>query len=208
MEVPQLDLRTEQELRVTAKGDHVCMTTSDHEADLRTTDLALAIRLADGHVDTALIVGGDACGRTDEEWPAVCSSEDEDSDSGDTAAPAPEIESPFEGTAALSRSPDRRWLLVELRSALGDVLHRQLVLHDTRTKETYPLPRDGKGEWPAPMTSVPPRTESEEEDLIPGLPEVGGAEAIAWVGEHHLVVGRTLFVAGERIVELRGDVAQ
>lgn len=205
MEVPRLELQTEQELRVTPKGDHVCMTASDHEADLRTTDLAIAIRLADGHVDTALIAGGDTCERADEEWPAVCSSDDDDTDA---AEPEPEIESPFEGTMALSRSPDRRWLLVELRGVLGDVYHRQLVLYDTRTKKTYPLPRDGKGEWPTAMKSVPPRTGSEEEELIPDLPEVGGAEAIAWVGDHHLVIGRTLFVAGERIVELPGDAAQ
>lgn len=205
MEVPQLDLQTEQELRVTPKGDHVCMTASDHEADLRTIDLAIAIRLADGHVDTALIVGGDTCERADEEWPAVCSSDDDDTDA---AEPEPEIASPFEGTTALSRSPDRRWLLVELRAVLGDVYHRQLVLYDTRTKQTYPLPRSGKGEWPAAMKSVPPLTEGNGEEMIPDLPEVGGAEAIAWVGDHHLVIGRTLFVAGEKIVELPGDVAQ
>lgn len=44
--------------------------------------------------------------------------------------------------------------------------------------------------------------------MIPNLPEAGGAETIAWVGDHHLVTGRTLFVAGERIVELPGDAAQ
>ena len=179
------------------------MTASDHEADLRTTDLAIAIRLADGHVDTALVGGGDTCERADEEWPAVCSSDDDDTD-----ATEPEIESPFEGTMVESRSPDGHWLLVELRSALGDVLHRQLVLHDTRTKATYPLPRDGKPEWPAPMKTVPPRSEGDEEEMIPELPEVGGSEAITWVGDHHLVMGRTLFVAGERIVELPGDAAQ
>ena len=34
-----------------------------------------------------------------------------------------------------------------------------------------------------------------------------GAAALTWVGERHLVIERTLFIAGERVVVLPGDVA-
>jgi hypothetical protein len=199
-EVPVLDLTNEEELRVTPKGDTVCMTASDYSADLRTIDLELAIGLADGKVDAAFVFGGDQCDREHEERPEVCESPDDEG-----SPEAPEIESPFSNTYVESRSPDGHWLLVELASALGDVLHRQLVLYDARTKKSYPLPRNGKGEWPEPMAKVP--AIRGEDVTIPGLPEVGGEEAIVWVGEHHLVIGRTLFVAGERVVELPGDVA-
>ena len=184
------------------------MTASDHEADLRTIDLELAIRLADGHVESAFVIAGDECERKDEPPPKACSYQESQAAGDEDVDVVPEeIPSPFENTRVESRSPDGRWLLIELRSVLGDVLHRQLVLHDTNTKKTHPLPRDGKGEWPAPMAKVPATGETETEQMIPGLPEVGGGEAIAWVGPHHLVIGRTLFVAGERVVELPGDVA-
>ncbi len=67
----------------------------------------------------------------------------DDDDTGHELAAEPEIVSPFANTLVDSRSPDRQWLLVELRAVLGDVLHRQLVLYDTRSKKTYPLPPRG-----------------------------------------------------------------
>ena len=39
------------------------------------------------------------------------------------------------------------------------------------------------------------------------LPEIEGGSIITWVHDHHLVMRQTLFIAGERIVPLNGDLA-
>ncbi|MCX4239701.1 hypothetical protein [Paraliomyxa miuraensis] len=210
--VPELDLTIEEELRVTADGKHVCMLATDHEADLRSNVVSMSIGLSTGKVERVLVFGGEECKRRTVDDPKPCrtptseDTEDEEDDASDLEASEPEeIESPFPMTRVHSRSPDERWLLIELASALGDVLHLQFGLYDTRTRKLYSLPRNGKVAWPKP-TAVP--SPLGEDETIPDWPDVGGGETIAWAGPHHLVLGRTLFVAGERIVELPGDIVR
>jgi hypothetical protein len=89
---------------------------------------------------------------------------------------------------------------VLVHEQLGDVLHLHFALHEVATKRNYPLPREGRTTWPDPIaiSKSAPTT---------GLDDVGGSEAIVWIGDHHLVVGETLFIAGEAIVALPGTPA-
>ncbi|MBL9107327.1 MAG: hypothetical protein JNL82_40935 [Myxococcales bacterium] len=194
--VPELSLTNEDEFFVDARGEVACVVLADHEADLRSVWRDMAIKVADGKVVARVFGGGEVCGRSDEEGPKECAGR----------PGRPEVESPYESHAVHSRSPDGKWLLIDVASELGDVLHQQFLLHEVASKQLYPLPRGEGSAWPKPSKLDLGKIGGE--GLVPGLDDVGGSEAIEWIGPHHLVVGRTLFIAGERIVELPGDVAR
>jgi len=194
---PMMSLTNEDELWIDRTGAHACIVYADHEADLRTATRYMSVRFADAHIDARVSGHSEVCPLPDQDLPPACSS-------GRT--PQEKVESPFPKREVESRSPSKRWLLVQAASELGDVLHRQFVLYDVDTKAIYPLPRDKPGAWPKAMKLD--LRKGEGDTLIEGLEDVGGSEAITWIGDHHLVIGRTLFVAGETIVELPGDVAQ
>lgn len=201
LEPPELSLTNESELWITTKGEHACIVLADHEADLRDTDRTISVRLSNGDLDESVFGGTEVCGRDDEKRPPECEER-----------PVPEtgeLASPFgdDGELAVeSRSPDERWLLVLVRSELHDILHNEYVLYDVETKRSYPLPRTGNAKWPKPI-DVAKLSAKHAGKWIDALDDVSGAEAVTWIGPHHLVVGRTLFVAGEAIVDLPGDVA-
>lgn len=193
---PTLSLTVEDEFYIEAKGEYACVVFADHEADLRENWRDMAVRLSDGRVVEGVYGGEEVCGRTNEEGPKQCAGR----------PVRPEVESPYDNHGVHSRSPDGKWLLVDVASELGDVLHQQFVLHEVATRKLYPLPRDGAKTWPEP--SRLDLAKIGDEGLVEGLGDVGGGETIEWIGDHHLVVGRTLFIAGERIVELPGDAAR
>jgi len=201
VELPVLSLTNESELWTTANGAHVCIVLADEPADLRDNELAISVRLSDGKLVARASGGNEVCGHEDEERPQEC-------DSPPPGEGEP-IASPFGETGdeqVDSGSPDGRWLLVLARSELHDVLHNAYVLYDTTTKLSYPLPRSGSAKWPNPI-DLAKLSAAKPGAWIDALDDVEGSETVTWIGPHHLVVGRTLFIAGEAIVELPGDVA-
>ena len=190
-------MTNEDELFVTEDGTHVCLMLSDHEADHRNMQRELAVRTGGGGVQTAWSVYDDTCESVPDEDPLPPCVR--------TYAGGDEEEEtlPISGYVE-SRSPDGTWALVRVASVLGDVVHTQYVLYSDARAKAYPLPRDGASRWPKAVT-LPADLDGEE--YIEGLPEVAGSEAVHWVGPRHLVAGRTLFIAGKRIVPLDGDAA-
>lgn len=198
--VPTLDVQNEADFWVRPDGTHACLELMDHEADLVTVMVGVAVDLHERRARRSLRVGGEDCGATQVEGEVgpPCDLP--------PAPPEPTVESPFERVAVHSTSRSGRWLLLRVREVLHDVLHRQMVLYDRDRRRSYPLRLAVAGAWPEPVT-VDFGAGLDAEALLPELPEVGGAAAITWVGERHLVIERTLFIAGERVVVLPGDVA-
>lgn len=192
-ETPQLGVRSDEDVWVSADGRNVCVVLSDYRHDMQSNARQVAIRLADAKRSSVLMLGGDECGVATEESLLQC-------ESRLSTVEDLEIESPIGGYVH-SRSPDHRWLLVAVGAALGDLAHVNYVLYDTRSRKLYPMPSKA-GSWPSPV--VLPRA-PDQDTMMPGLPEVIAGDTVAWVGEHHLVLGQTLFVAGEAVVALGGD---
>ncbi|MEM6989380.1 MAG: hypothetical protein AAF721_02745 [Myxococcota bacterium] len=197
---PILDVRLEDEFWVNRSGKYACMTLSDHCCDLRDNQRAVAISVAHGRTHTVLEIGGSECAakESDRKIPA-CQRRPLDVDVDDAE---PE-RTPF-GGYVVSTSPDGTWQLVEVASVLADVLHMQYVVYAPAERSAFPLPLGASAPWPSKV-SLPKGLDGET--MVEGLPEVGGGATTRWVGPHHLVVERTLFIAGERVVALDGDIA-
>lgn len=194
---PELSLTNEDELWLAKDGKHVCAVLANHEADLRDVERAISVAIVDGKVVDRAHGGAELCGKADEDAPSECA---------DGGWSTYEGESPFSNHSIATAAPGGGWLVVIVASELGDVLHNQYVLYEVATKKLYPLPRGKSQAWPKPA-----RLDLAKHDgttFVEGLGDFGGSEAIGWIGDKHLFIGRTLFVAGERIVELVGDPAR
>ncbi len=191
-----LGLRSDEEMWVSADGTAVCIWLSDYPHDMRSNLREVALRLSDGTLTQQLTLGGSSCGAP--EGPgriAPC-------DAPPLANTEEAVPSPI-GGLTVSQSPDGAWSQVLVGSMLGDLLHLQYVLVRNLDQSIFPLPH-AAGPWP---TAVILSTEPDLEALVPELPDFIAGETEAWVGPHHLVLDQTLYIAGERIVDLQGDVA-
>lgn len=192
----QLKLSTDEEFWISADGTHACLTLSDAPPNLRLVQRDIAVRLSDGTMKSQVSMGATECGETNaSELVGPCHEP--------ISRQPPNGESPLKGGELESESPDRTWSLVLVGSALGDILHLQYVLVRKTDRIAFPLPPLA-GPWPDPVT-LP--DELDPENFIEGLPAMQGGETVTWVGPHHLVLDRSLYVAGERIVDLDGNVA-
>ncbi len=194
---PELALHMDEEFWVSADGAHACLALSDAFPNMRNVERHVAVRLADGVVEQRLFLGGEACGQPEGDAPLdVCSSP--------PIRRVPDVPSPLPGGGMVdSMSPDGAWTLVQVGSELADVSHVQYVLVRNDDGAAFSLPYEA-GAWPDAIT-LPPKLEPDV--LVPGLPDMQGGETVAWIGPHHLVVDQILYVAGERIVPLAGDIA-
>ena len=194
---PELGLHMDEEFWVTPDGSHACLTVSDAFPNMRNVERQVAVRLSDGHVRAQLFLGGDACGQPEaQQMIDVCASR--------PFPKSPDVESPLPGGGLVdSISPDGSWTLVQVGAELADVLHLQYVLVRNEDGSVFPMPYE-TGPWPSSIT--PPET-LDPESLVPDLPDMQGGETIAWVGPHHVVLDQVLYIAGERIMVLDGEVA-
>lgn len=194
---PELGLHMDEEFWVTADGSHACVTLSDAFPNMRNVERQVAVRLSDGNVRAQLFLGGDACGQPEaQQMIDVCASP--------PYPKSPDIDSPLAGGGQVdSISPDGAWTLIQVGAELADVLHLQYVLVRNEDGSVFPTPY-AAGPWPASIT-LP--SVLDPETLVPDLPDMQGGETIAWVGPHHLVLDQVLYIAGERIVVLDGDIA-
>ncbi|MCR9164020.1 MAG: hypothetical protein ACE37F_02035 [Nannocystaceae bacterium] len=193
---PELGLHMDEEFWITADGSHACLSLSDAFPNMRNVERQVAVRLSDGHVRAQLFLGGDECGQPQaQESIDVCATR--------PSPTWPEVDSPLPGGAVHSVSPDGAWTLVEVGSELGDVSHVQYVLVRNEDGDPFPMPYES-GPWPSPV-ALPEALDPDT--LVPDLPDMQGGETITWVGPHHLVLDQVLYIAGERVVFLGGDVA-
>lgn len=191
-----LGLRSDEEMWISADGAAVCIWLSDHPHDMRSNLREVALRLSDGTLTQQLTLGGTSCGAP--EGPgriAPC-------DAPPLANTEEAVPSPI-GGLTVSESPDGAWSQVLVGSMLGDLLHLQYVLVRNTDLAIFPLPH-AAGAWPKPVILS---TQPDLEALVPELPDFIAGETEAWVGPHHLVLDQTLYIAGERIVDLGGDLA-
>ncbi|MEM6291898.1 MAG: hypothetical protein AAGA54_11555 [Myxococcota bacterium] len=194
---PTLGLHMDEDFWITADGTHACLSLSDAFPNMRNVERQVAVRLSDGAVQQQLFLGGEACGQPDANATLdVCA--------GRTFRTPPEVESPLPGGGMVdSTSPDGAWTLVQVGSELADVSHIQYVLVRNIDGLVFPTPYQA-GAWPEAI-ALPDVLQPDT--LVAELPDVQGGETVTWVGPHHLVLDQILYVAGERIVPLDGDVA-
>ena len=192
-----LALSMDEEFWISSDGTHACITLSDAFPNMRSVQRDFEVRLVDG----ALLqrAGGEGCGVRDTVEQLEHCATMPPTWSGDPT----EIQSPIPGGEADSTSPDGAWTLVLVSSTLADLLHLQYVLVRNDDGAVFPLPTRS-GPWPKAVTLATP---VDIDVFLPELPEVIGGETIRWVGPHHLVVDQVLHVAGERVVDLGGDIA-
>lgn len=192
----KLGLRSDEEMWISADGAAVCIWLSDYPHDMRSNLREVALRLSDGTLTQQLTLGGTSCGAPEGPGriapcgaPPLANTEE--------AVPSPI------GGLTVSQSPDGAWSQVLVGSMLGDLLHLQYVLVRNVDQAIFPLPQTA-GAWPSAIVLS---TQPDLEALVPELPDFIAGETEAWVGPHHLVLDQTLYIAGDRIVELGGDIA-
>ncbi len=190
-----LGLNMDEEFWISGDDTHACITLSDAFPNMRLAQRDVAVALADGTVSQQIVFGGSECGVT-EYYKSLAGCDR-------PYAEPPEVTSPISGGVVESFSPDGAWTLVLVGSELADVLHLQYVLVRARDGAVFPMPYEA-GPWPKRI-SLPAEVDSET--LLPDVPDMQGGETVAWVGPHHVVLDRVLYVAGERIVELEGELA-
>lgn len=192
----KLGLRSDEEMWVSQDGTSVCVWLSDRAHDMRSNLREVGVRFSDGALSQQLTLGGNECGVA--EGPgrmAPCGSPP-------IANTQEAVPSPI-GGLTVSQSPDGDWSLVLVGSMLGDLLHLQYVLMRNADQAIFQL-GNSAGPWPEPMELPGP---PELDTLFPDLPDVIAGETEAWVGPHHLVLDQMLHIAGERSVDLEGDLA-
>lgn len=192
----ELGLRSDEEMWVSQDGTSVCVWLSDRAHDMRSNLREVGVRFSDGAISQQLTLGGNECGVA--EGPgrmAPCGSPP-------IANTQEAVPSPI-GGLTVSQSPDGDWSLVLVGSMLGDLLHLQYVLMRNADQAIFQL-GNSAGPWPEPMELPGP---PELDTLFPDLPDVIAGETEAWVGPHHLVLDQMLHIAGERTVDLEGDLA-
>ncbi|MGH1348588.1 MAG: hypothetical protein ACRBN8_44000 [Nannocystales bacterium] len=195
-EADPLGLRSDEEMWISEDGSSVCIWVSDHPHDMRSNLREVAVRFSNGSLTQELTLGGSECGVPEGPglmapcgFPPIGNT--------DEALPSPV------GGLTVSASPDGAWSLVMVGSMLGDLLHLQYVLVRNTDHTVFELRQSG-GPWPE-STTLPGTPEPDA--LLPGLPDVIAGETEAWVGPHHLVLDQMLYIAGERVVDLGGDLA-
>lgn len=192
----KLGLQSDEEMWISEDGTSVCVWVSDHPHDLRSNLREVAVRFSDGTLSQELTLGGSTCGVSEGVGRmAPCGSPP-------LANTQEAVPSPI-GGLTVSQSPDRGWSLVMVGSMLGDLLHLQYVLVRNADDAIFPL-RQNPGPWPEAIVlpGIP-----EPDTLLPDLPDFIAGETEAWVGPHHLVLDQMLYIAGERSVDLEGDIA-
>jgi len=192
----KLGLRSDEEMWISQDGTSVCIWLSDYPHDMRSNLREVAVRFSDGVLSQQLTLGGSECGAPEGPgqmapcgFPPFANTEE--------AVPS------SVGGLTVSVSPDDAWSLVMVGSMLGDLLHLQYVLVRNTDHAIFPVHQTA-GPWPEPIEL--PGT-PEPDALLPDLPDVIAGETEAWVGPHHLVLDQMLYIAGERTIDLQGDLA-
>ncbi|MBV1858558.1 MAG: hypothetical protein KUG77_09110 [Nannocystaceae bacterium] len=193
----KLELSMDEEFWISSDGAYACVVLSDAFPNMRLAERSFEVRLADGALTQR--PAGQECGARSDETPlAHCSEMPRVS-----AKTMPELDSPIDGGEAHSVSPDGAWTLVLVGSEMADLFHMQYVLLRNADGAVFSMPTE-EGEWGQPI-KLPETVNSDT--FVAGLPDIIGGETIRWVGPHHVVLDQTLYIAGERVLPLGGDIA-
>ena len=194
-----LDVMSPDEFRLNG-GTVACLVLADHSPELRDFERHVVVDLNSRETSAVVLQAPSGCEVSNAD-PPPCTSEGWGNEGLD--------DHPKLRAFSLSTSPDGQWTVVEIGATLGDYYHEQYGLYDERRGLLFPLRSydvsdEDHHAWPADR-DLP--ADHEPGDYVEGWPDVIIGETIEWVGPRHLVFGQMLYIAGERVVNLRGDVA-